>query len=375
MLMTKQRQHSQGVALITVMLIVALAAIIAAQMTARLQMQLQRTTNILFNQQAYWYAVGAETFGKQVLVTAFKDDKDVTHLGQIWAQGETTYPVDFGEITGEITDAQACLNLNALRVGPTVSGSGSGSGSSSKSGNISAGGSSPDKDDPNKGNANNNSSGTNSGSNKTGKLPARLALEELLIALQLEDVSQFEAESMADALTDWLDKDGAIASAGGAEDNDYASREFPYLTGNHYLASVSELRVIEHFSTSVIQALKPYVCVLPETNLHQININTIDAEKPELLQALLGSTLAQAEAILSAREEDGFEKIDEFYRLPELSKVNITEEQKLQFVVDSEYFTLKTKTSFNNSYFTLNSLLKVATDQQIDVIRRTIGHD
>jgi len=377
MLLVKKRLHSQGVALITVMLIVALAAIIAAQMTARLQIQLQRTANVLFNQQAYWYAVGAETFGKQVLVTAFKDDKDVTNLGQIWAQGETTYPVDFGEITGEIIDSQACLNLNALRVGPTVSGSGSGSGSSGKSGNISAGGSSPDKDDPNSSGSNNSRSNSNSSSTsgRNGKLPARLALEELLIALQLEDVSQFEAESMADALTDWLDKDGAIASAGGAEDNDYASREFPYLTGNHYLVSVSELRVIEHFSASVIHALKPYVCVLPETNLHRININTLDAEKPELLQALLGSTLAQAEAILSAREEDGFEKIDEFYSSPELSKVNITEEQKLQFVVDSEYFTLKTKTSFNNSYFTLNTLLKVATDQQIDVIRRTIGHD
>lgn len=363
------RHQARGVALITVMLVVALAAIIATQMTARLQIQLQRTTNVLYNQQAYWYAIGAETFTKQVLVTAFKEDKTVTHLSQIWAQGETTYPVDFGEITGEITDTQACLNLNALRADDgTSNGNTSGNnraGNTSSSGNVS-GNNSPGATP---------AQGNTSKANNNGKLPARVALEELLIALQLEDVSQFEAESMADALTDWLDKNSAIASTSGAEDNDYAAREFPYLAANHYLASVNELRVIEHFSAKVINKLKPYVCVLPETNLHKININTLDAEKPELLQALLGSTLTQAEAILSARKEKGFATINEFYNLPELSKVNVSEVQKQQFVVDSEYFTLKTKTRFNNSYFTLNTLLKVTNNQQVDVIRRIIGHN
>ncbi len=104
----------QGVALITVMLIVALSSIIAAQMTTRLQTQMQRSTNISFNQQAYWYAMGAEAFSKRVLLKAFKDEPKVTHLEQIWAQEGTSYPVDFGEISGEISDLQSCLNLNAL---------------------------------------------------------------------------------------------------------------------------------------------------------------------------------------------------------------------------------------------------------------------
>ena len=63
------KNHKQtGVALITVMLIVALCAVIASQMTARLQMQMQRSANISFNQQAYWYAMGAEAFTKRVLI-------------------------------------------------------------------------------------------------------------------------------------------------------------------------------------------------------------------------------------------------------------------------------------------------------------------
>ena len=108
-------KNQRGIALITVMLIVALSAVILMQMTTRLQLQMQRTENIALNQQAYWYAMGAEAFAKRVLITSFEENKKITHLGQSWAQGETSYPVDFGQITGEIKDLQSCLNLNALR--------------------------------------------------------------------------------------------------------------------------------------------------------------------------------------------------------------------------------------------------------------------
>lgn len=330
-----------GVALITVMLIVALCAVIASQMTARLQVQMQRSANITFNQQAYWYAMGAEAFAKRVLITAFKGDEKVTNLEQIWAQDETTYPVDFGEITGEISDLQSCLNLNALRA---------------------------ELDSKNSDNNNNNNANAN-------KVPARIALEGLLINLQIEDVSQFEAESMADALTDWLDENSSISSSGGAEDNDYASREFPYLAANHFLASINELRVVEHFTPNIIEKIKPYVCVIPATDLHKININTINSEHVELLQAMLESTLDEAQDILSARGEKGFASIDDFYNLPEVVKLKNFNDKKDQFVVDSEYFTLKASASFNDSYFAINSVMKVTNNKYIDVISRTVGRN
>jgi len=325
----------KGVALISVMLIVALSSILATQMTARLLLQMQRADNISSNQQAYWYAMSAEAFANRVLISSFEEEPKVTHLEQVWAQGENTFPVDFGEITGEISDLQACFNLNALRI-------------------------------------NHNPQEQQSSSKKS---LARAGFEELLMALNLEDVSQFEAEYMADALTDWLDEDSAIASAGGAEDNDYAAREFAYLPANHYLASIKELRIIEHFSVKTINALKDYICILPNTNLHKININTLNVDHVELLMALLAIPRDVAEQVLSAREGKGFETIDDFFKLSELTKYEISDEQKEQFVVDSEYFKLKTTASFNNSYFSLNSILKVAEDNQINVISRTIGRD
>jgi general secretion pathway protein K len=353
------KKDQRGVALITVMLIVALASIIAAQMTTRLHTQMQRSTNITFNQQAYWYALGAEAFTKRVLIKAFKDEPKVTHLEQIWAEEGTNYPVDFGEISGQITDLQSCLNLNALhpeaKTKDEAAKNGSGNSSSSSTPKSTA---SP----KNK-------------SSKNKQLPAATVLEGLIVNLNIEGIGSFEAEAMVNALTDWLDSNDMITGSGGAEDNDYASREFPYLAANSYLGSVNELRLIEHFTPAVILALTPYVCVLPQNTQHLININTLDAEKPELIQALLDSSLEDAQEILSSRDSSGYENLDDFYKLPELGKVKMEKWQKAQFVVDSQYFKLKASARFNNSYFAMSSIMKVNDTQQIQVISRTIGRN
>jgi general secretion pathway protein K len=330
-------KQQQGVALITVMLIVALASILAMQMTSRLQLQIQRVVNSQSNQQAYWYAMGAEAFVKRLLFEVKKKDEEVVHLGQHWAKGETTFPVDAGEITGKISDLQGCLNLNALR---PASGS--------------------------------NNSGSNDPS-KNKSLP-RTAFEDLIVSFNLDGIGKFEAEYMGDALTDWLDEDSALVSAGGAEDNDYASREYPYLPANSFLASINELRVIEHFTIGVITKLKEVVCVIPNEGLHQINVNTISADYPELLQALLGGiSRSDAEAIFDARPDNGWEKVDDFFALPEVSKIQDLDKYKPQFGVDSKYFKLNAKTAFNNSYFSLTSIMKIINKNQVVVVNRTMG--
>ena len=232
----------------------------------------------------------------------------------MWAQGESTFPVDFGQITGEITDLHSCFNLNALRA-----------------------------DDDN-----GNTSGN--GNDTSAKSSARLAFEELLIALSIEGVGNFEAEYMADALTDWLD-------------------------ANSYLASLGELRVIEHFTIAVINKLKDYACVLPNSNLNKVNLNTIAVDKPEILVAMLGISQNDAVQALSAREEEGFSSVADFFALPELSKAKIPPEKQQQFTVKSEYFKLKTTASFNHSYFALNTIMKVENKNNISVISRIIGRE
>jgi general secretion pathway protein K len=340
---------------------VALAAILATQMTAKLQLQLQKSINIESNQQAYWYAMGAEAFSKRVLTMSFDGEENVTHLGQLWAQGENSYPIEYGDITGEITDLQSCFNLNALRNqsdNPLVS---------------SANTASPSPI------AGTNTSGTNTAVTPTGGQSntniASEALVRLIEGIGIENVSSFEAKDMVDALTDWLDDNDIVTNNGGAEDNEYSSLEHPYLTANNFLGSIQELRTVEHFTRTIIEELTPYVCVIPNSGLHKVNVNTVNEEHSVLLAAILDVADNIATDIISGRGEDGYQTTEEIFALPQLTTLTLSDEIKQQLAVDSEYFKLKTKATFNDSYFFLNSIIKVEDDGKINVISRTIGRD
>ena len=330
----KMKKSHRGIALISVLLIVALASILVTKMTGTLILQLQRTANVMSNQQAYWYALGAESFAKTVLKATFNEDEDVTDLSQFWAQGETSYPVEGGRITGEILDLQACFNLNALR-----------------------------------------NSNTTSGNSSNDKTEARLSFERLLVALELDDVDEFTAESLSDSLVDWLDEDSSIVSAGSAEDSDYSGRKFPYLAANNYLASVGELRAIANFTPATIQALKEYVCVIPDSDLHAININTISPEHTVLLQALFDISSSDASEMLGERDAEGYDNVADFFALPSVASASLTDDIKQQIVIDSDYFKLKTIASFNNSNVDLNSVLQVSNNTDLQVIARSIGRE
>jgi general secretion pathway protein K len=190
--------------------------------------------------------------------------------------------------------------------------------------------------------------------------------------LNIENVGEFEAEYMADSLTDWLDSDDVISGIGGAEDSDYESKEFPYLAANSLLTSVNELRIIEHFTPAVIRALKDYVCVLP-TNQLVINVNTVTEDKALLISSVLGIDQNDVEQALAARPEKGFEKIDDFLNAQELSKSKIDKSSKQFFTVDSEFFKLAASTRFANSFYKLNSIFQVEDNHTVRVISRTIG--
>ncbi|TLU65824.1 general secretion pathway protein GspK [Thalassotalea litorea] len=380
MMSRTRNQKNHGVALIIVLMVIALTTIIATQMSGTLMFQQQRNQNLESNQQAYWYAMGAEALAKSVLYQDFNESKNSTHLGQRWAIGETKFPVELGEISGEISDLQACLNLNALNNEQSPNNNNANSNPNNPNNNQSNSQSNQNNQNSQSNNqnnqnnqVNNQNNGANSRGGKTNGELAKDALKELIISLEVEGIGSFEAESMTDALVDWLDEDNSIVTAGGAEDDDYASKEFPYLAANSKLASVNELRVIEHFTPRVILALKPYVCVLPDSDIHQININTLDAENPKLLQALLGGIdESTAQDVLSDRPEDGFATLAAFSTSPALAGVKNINQLKQQFVIDSDYFQLTTKTSFNGSYFTLNSTFIVKNDELL-VINRSIG--
>ncbi len=360
----KNSQH--GVALVVVMLIIALCVIVASRMSSALIFQVQRTDNLNSNQQAYWYAMGAEAFAKSVLSLSFKgeNNKQVTHLGQPWAEGEKAFPVDLGEISGEITDLQSCFNVNAL-VNPEQSRDDLPIDSDEQD---------APQDDNAQPAADETDEDADNESGKEIKNKAKQSFIELLTLLEIEGVDRYTAESMADALQDWLDDDAVLVSPNGAEDSDYAAKQYPYLAANSLMTSVNELRLVEHFSAAAILAMQDYVCAIPNSYLHQININTIDQSRIKLLQALLGGIdEGKAQDILAERPEQGFKDLTDFYNNSALKGINNVQQWRQQFVVDSDYFMLTTKTSFNDSYFSMKSIMKINKDESIHVIDRIIG--
>ncbi|MFN3711986.1 MAG: type II secretion system minor pseudopilin GspK, partial [Alishewanella aestuarii] len=106
-------KHS-GAALITVLFVMVIVVVMAVSMSGRLQLQIQRQSNLSQQQQAFWYAMGAEAFAR-VLLTRTLAGEETVHLGQDWAQQGASFPVDNGTIAGDISDLQACFNLNALQ--------------------------------------------------------------------------------------------------------------------------------------------------------------------------------------------------------------------------------------------------------------------
>ncbi|GAA60846.1 general secretion pathway protein K [Pseudoalteromonas sp. BSi20652] len=326
--MVKQ-QSSRGAALVIVLFIVALAAILAVEMSANLMVQVQKSTNLQGHQQAKWYAYGAEELAIKGLIQSKKDDADKTTLDQIWAtQGDASYPVDNGTLSGKITDLQACLNLNALAIEPDT----------------------------------NSVSKTN---------PAHRALFALLE--NIEDLPTDESEeAMADSVFDWLDED-SITYRSGAEEDEYLSRKFPYMTANSLFASTSELRLVKGFNPLVMEKVLPYVCVIPGSTLLSINVNTVIPEQALILSALIDElSLSGAEAVVAARPQTGFDTIDEFFEQVKQQGGTNTDSVKSLFSIKSEYFKLQTQANFVDLRFSMTTLLH-AKDGDVTILARKFG--
>ncbi|WP_338366461.1 type II secretion system minor pseudopilin GspK [uncultured Pseudoalteromonas sp.] len=323
------KRESRGAALVIVLFIVALAAILAVEMSANLMVQVQKSTNLQGHQQAKWYAYGAEELAIKALKLSKDDDPDKTSLDQVWAtQGDTQYPVDNGTLSGKITDLQACLNLNALGEAPDI----------------------------------NSASKTN---------PAHKALFALLE--NIEDLPAEESEeAMADSVFDWLDEN-SITYRSGAEEDEYLSRDYPYMSANSLFASPSELRLVKGFNPLVMEKVLPYVCVIPGTTMLSVNANTLLPEQALILSAMIDElSLSGAEAVIAARPETGFDSVDEFFsEVQQQGGTNLDSVKEL-FSINSEYFKLQTQATFVDLRFSMTTLLH-AKNGEVTILARKFG--
>jgi general secretion pathway protein K len=236
------------------------------------------------------------------------------------------YPIEGGGIQAQLVDMQSCFNLNALRA-------------------------------PEEGGG-------------TPLLPARKAAFELLLNNVDPEIPSYNIDTVRDSLVDWLDQDDRTSDFG-AEDSEYESRQFPYIAANNYMLHKSELRLINGVEVTWLRALLKLVCVLPNDDLFSINVNTITEENAAVLAAAAkGLSLSDAKSVISSRDPEGFQKVDEFLNLPSIQALSLSNEQKEWFNVKTSHFILYTKTKYNNASFAMQTLFKVDTSNNVSIVRR-----
>jgi general secretion pathway protein K len=212
--------HQRGLALITAMLVVAIAATAAAYLSLDQQIWLRQAQNISDRAQAEVVRAGAEEWAITIL------DKDANNssiddLTENWAKPMPPLAVEGGQVMGSISDAQARFNLNNLV-----------------------------------------RANTNTPSPDIG------TFQHLLQSLDLDP-------NLTDAVIDWIDAD-SNTSAYGAEDIDYLQLKIPYRAANQPMQSVDELRLARGFTRDIVEKLRPFITVLPQPT--EINVNTANKE-------------------------------------------------------------------------------------------------
>ena len=325
--------HKQrGVALIIVFMIVALVVIIATDMGSRLQIQVKRASNIKDNNQAYWYAMGAEAFARKSIKTIFDETADKIVITQQWSQ-EFTFPLENGGIQAQLEDAQSCFNLNTL--------------GEAAQGNQRSGSSSAEATEP------------------------MLAFGRMLEATG-DKIDNYTAETVRDSLADWLDTDDRMRTYG-AEDAEYEGREHPYLAANNLMTNQSELRLVNGVSPLWLKDIQDLICVIPDETTMAINVNTLTTERAALLAGLTGMTLTDATSLIASRPQDGWDDVNDFLSEPAVAAMNLTAEQLNWFTITTRYFILHTKTKYNKATFSLSTLFKAQGGENVQVVRREFG--
>ncbi|QGZ29304.1 type II secretion system minor pseudopilin GspK [Stutzerimonas stutzeri] len=309
----------RGVALITVLLVVAIVTVVCAGMIARQQLSIRGTANQAQARQAWHYALGGEALAQSILRRDLRASGNgtgqppVDHLLEPWALPQPAYDLDEGQgqVQVRIEDLSGRFNLNSL----------------------------VQQQQPN--------------------AAALAQFRRLLLRLQI-------SEPYAERLVDWLDSDQQPTGEYGAEDNAYLLLDPPYRTAGRRLEDLSELRLLLDMRDEDFQRLAPHVATLPADT--PLNVNTAGAM---VLSSLADNlSLSAAEALVQARRASGFRDVATFMAQPALGGVQL---EGTRVAVTSQFFQATSEVRLGDRRLALVSRLRREDDGDVRVLQRNLG--
>lgn len=304
--------NQNGIALITVILAMALVAILAVSMTFGQHLDIRRTANLLEGDRAMVLALGLEEWGRQMLIRDLANS-DRDHLGEDWALGLMPIATDNGIISGSIVDLQGKINLNNLEAGDEQT----------------------------------------------------VARTKLWLAGLFGFCEVDGNFALIQALADWLDKDEDVRPGGGAEDNEYLLHDPPYLAANRLLASPSELLLVEGVTPDNYACLADHIAALPIATA--ININTAG---PVVIAALAEEiSIGAAEDVVQDRPENGYDSMADFLAHPGLAGSGLTADG---LTLASDFFMTRGQAIFADAEIGLYSQVSRRSGK-VEILGRSIG--
>ena len=260
----ERKLSERGAALLTVLLLVAIIAVLAGAALEKLRMATRVGGNAVALDQARAFSFAAETLAVVKVSDLLGKRPDKVTLEGGWSGRPIPLPIPGGTATATVVDGGNCFNLNglAVEVSPGVF---------------------------------------------VAFTPARVQFARLI---RLVDPQASSPDGIAAAAADWMDSDTSPLD-GGAEDTAYSG----YRTPNTLMADPSELRAVRGVTRADYERLRPWICTLPFAAPSRINVNTLLPEQAPLIAMLLPGTLTVegARQVLLRRPPAGYTATTDFW--------------------------------------------------------------
>ena len=305
------RPSERGAALLTVLLLVAVIAVLAGTALEKLRLATRLGSNAVALDQARAYSFAAETLAVVKVTDLLLKAEDRVTLQGGWSGKPIPLPVPNGTASATVVDGGNCFNLNSLvaETGPGVYAS---------------------------------------------FTPARVQFARLI---RLVDPAARSPDAIAAATSDWIDSD-TDAIQDGAEDGAYGGGKQGYRTGNTLMSDPSELRAVAGVSRLDYDKLRPWICALPKAAPSKINVNTILPEQAPLL-ALLRPNLS-VEAVrqgLLRRPPQGFNTPAAFWSQPAITGAGAADDAAGQTDIKTVWFSLQVDVALNGAILQQTGLI------------------
>jgi general secretion pathway protein K len=319
--------RQRGIALITVLVVVAIISGIASSVILDQQFAIRRTENLLHGNQGILYLFALETWAKEVLIVDTRKSASIDHPDEEWSKAIPPMAVEGGSVSGKIHDLQGLFNLNSLV---------------KTTGNISVD-----------------------------------AMQQFRCLLTEYAGSSISPEHVADATKDWIDPDQNV-EADGAEDPDYLSRDPGYRSAGQYFVSPSELLLIDGMSYEAWQNIRPFVTAYPvfKEESSYINVNTAPLEVLKCLNIEDDSQAIAADIVQYRDETAAFESGAEVIEFLQQSGAPDATVKSWRIDVKSEYFLLASAVIFGNHELRMQHLLARELEKDgVKVLMRSFGDE